>query len=568
MSLSGALILLLCLVCGGIQSTLAAQPAAANQPDLPGMPAAPTEAELRERVKFWMKKLNYAAHGQETDLVRKNLIALGKPAVPLIIDAAQSEFRNQALPFHLWNVCLVLGGMADDRAVPYLLKRFEAVPERDLKQRPDWNYVRAFSALALGRIPDQAMTAAGPMRATLSDEKEPHYVRRTAALGLGALLDEKSIGAMDKMLMDAHSPAIMRGGMALALGMIRGEAASQKLVAYLEQDIKAREPFTDRMAVHALGMQRYEKAVPVLRKLLGEEDGHLKGSVALVLGWIGNRDAAADVQKVMDHEKEPPFTRCNAAVALNGLGQPEKGAEFLRHALQLDEKTVEVGTLAYVAVALGEFSGDENLKELCATIDTTKYPVVALNALNALGHRKDTRSVPFLIGKYMHYEGASNQYLRGEVVRALLAHAPQESIRALLHKGLKDQSNYVQGKCAVALARYPGTDTERALFEALKDKAYEVRGEAALTLGVLKCAVAVEALRGMLKDESDWVRLRARRALENIVKFGKNEFQQSAGMRELIEKRVKAVGASLSEEMDRLHAEGYQRILELDRPGK
>lgn len=548
----------------------AAQPAQPVAP--PAQPPAaepvppPTEAELRERALHWIHKLKLAGDPVETDRVRKNLIALGKPGVPLIIEAAQKEFGEKPLPFYLWNVCLTLGRMADDRAVPYLMKRLEPVTELELKQRPDWNFVRAFAALSLGKISDPAHTAMPALRKIVRDENENVFTRRTSALALGSLQDDGCLDTMSKILQDPKAQPTMRGGMAMALGMVRGEAATDKLIAYISLDAKERDAFADRMAVQALGMQKAEKAVDALRKMLAAtEDNSLKGSVVLVLGWIGKRDAAADVQKVMDDEQVPAFTRCNAAVALGGLGKPDAGSAFLRKTLQSEPNKIVLGTEAYAAVALGEFFGDDNIKALCDSISSTKFSVVALNGINALGHRKDPRTAPFLIEHYHKFEGARNQYLRGEIVRALMAFPTQEAIRGLCIKGLKDNADYVQAKCAVALARYPGADTDAALIEALSDRAPDVRGEAALTLGLLKSLRSAEPLRKLLQDESDWVRLRARRALENILKYGKNEFQQTAGIQDLIDQRVKAVGASLSEEMNRLYTEGYQKVLELDK---
>ena len=539
----------------------------AGQPAAGEVPPPPTDAELKERVKHWVRRLYISSNSFETEKCRNNLVALGKNAVVPFIEVVQEDIKKP-LPFHIWNVCLTLGRMADDRAVLYLLKRLEPVPAQELKAYPDWNYTRAFAALALGKIPDPANMALGPLRKIVAGEKEPALVRRTSALALGVLQDEAAIQPLALLLLNPQAPSKLRAAVAMALGTLRVEAATSKLLEYLALDEKSRDPFASRMAVLGLGLQRSEKAVEPLRKLLAENDPSLQGSVALVLGWIGNRAAADEIQKLMHDDRTPIFTRCNAAVALGGLGKPEQASEFLRKVLQANPKTFTPGTVAYAAIALGEFLGDENLRILSVTIENTHFPVVALNAIIALGHRKDTRLVDFLKARFHKLEGGSNQYLRGEIVRALLAHSPQESIRTLLFNGVKDSSDYVQAKSAVALARYPGSDTEAVLIECLADRSYELRGEAALTLGVLKSAKAVEPLRKLLKDDYDWVRLRSRLALENIIKFGQNEFHQTAGIRDLIDQRLRVLGGSLKEELDRLYDEGYRKVLELDRPGK
>lgn len=543
----------------------AAQPAQPAQLPAPDPVPPPTEAELRERTRHWLKKLKLSGTTEETDRARRNLIALGKPAVPLIVELAQKDFGDKPQPFHMWNVCLVLGRMSDDRAMPYLMKWLEPVPEADLRQRPEWQYVRAFAALALGKVPDPGRAAVPAMRKLVADDREHPFVRRCAALALGQLQDEGAVKVLGDQLADNRQISVQRVAAAMALGMIRAEGSGTRLLEYLELEPGRRDALADRMAVHGLGLHKREKAVEPLRKLLAATtDDNLRGAIVLVLAWLGNRDAAPDVRKIMDHEQLPAFTRCNAALALANLGEPDAAAALLRRMARYDGRTQMLGTAAYASVALGEVSGDENIVTLCEIVRDTDYSVLALNAVNALGHRRDPRTAPFLLEQYGRFDGVRGLFIRGEIVRALMAFPTQEAIRTFCLKALKDPSDYVQAKAAIALARYPGADTENALLEAVSDQSPEVRGEAALSLGILKSAKAADELRARMRDDFDWVRIRARRALENIVKFGKDEFQQAPGLQDLIDLRVKAVGANLEEELNRLYQDGYQRVLELD----
>jgi len=542
------------------------QPAAlANRPAIPPT----TDEELKERVANAFKLLKRTLGPDEVDQVRRNIAAMGGRSVPMFMKAVQED---PYLPPHVhWNLCLAFGRMADESVLPYLIHRAEPVSDKELKVYQEWNYVRCFAILSLGKTPDQGKLSFGPLRAYMADEKEPTLIRRAAILALGSQRDENSLDVFNRILRDPKGGSAegkhaseMRSAAALALGMLPSEGAAGKLLDYLSMDEKDRDPNTDRTAVMALGLLRREKVGEGLRKLLESKDENLRGVTCLVLAWLNERGSAEDVLKVANDETAPAFTRANAAVALNVLGKPKEGLEYLTKVLSDTPNKYAPGTLMYCAITLGEFPGDDVLKLLHQTVTTHENKIVVNNAINAMGHRKDPRMVPFLCERFFRLQGEVNQVLRAEIARALLNHPPQELIRNTMIKGLKDPSGYVRRKCVITLARYPGSDTDGALIELLDDKDFEVRGEAAVTLGVLKTPRAVEPLRKLLLDPSDWVRLRARVALENIIRFGQNEFQQVSGLQDLLDERLRYIGGSMKEEMDRLYTESYGRVLDLN----
>ncbi|MCZ7647693.1 MAG: HEAT repeat domain-containing protein [Planctomycetota bacterium] len=538
--------------------------AAGQAPALPPI----TPQEQQERARYWMRKLRFAANPDETERIRNNLIALGDNAIPAIVAEADSGNLKDQLPVVHWNTCLILGKLGNDQAMPYLLRHLEPVSERQLKAQPEWTFVRAYAALSLGKIKDPARQAVVPLQKLYKDEQESLFLRRTACLALGTLRDTGSLAAFEKDLLDPKLPGTQRGALALALGMMQEDAAGAALAKYLKLKPEERHALADKMVVQAVGMRRKEGSWKDIAPLLGTEDPDLRGTTCLVLAWLGDRSVVPEIEKALKDEALPAFSRCNAAVALIHMGKPEEGAAYLREILTQKHDRSAVGTLAYAAVALGQVAGDDNLKCLHHVINESPFPVVVMNAINALGYRKDQRMAPYLIDRFTNLKGIQNEYIRGEIARALLSHAPEESIRQAMLQGLRDQSPYVRMRCAITLARYPGGDTEGALMLLLDDRDYQVIGEAALTLGVLKSKLAKEALYQLFKEENDWVRYRARKALENIILFGKDDFKQVAGLNDLIQARLQRVGAGIKDEMDRLYTVGYQQVLELDKPYK
>lgn len=533
----------------------------------PPLPPISTE-EIQERARYWMRKLRYAANPDDTERIRNNLASLGDQAIPAIVAAADEGSLKDQLPIVHWNTCLVLGKLISDQSIPYLLKCLKPVSPAMLKAQPEWSYVRANAALSLGKVKDPGNQALEPLRKIFLDPEESSFIRRAAALALGVRKDLPSIAGFEKVLCDPQEKGPFRGTVALALGMIPDDRSRASLLKYLKLDPPHHDSLADRMVVQGFGLQRKEGTGQELHELLDSVDDDLAGTTALVLSWLNDRSAAAGVEKVMRDEGRAAFSRANAAVALMNLGKQKEGSEYLRDLLLQQHDRAAIGTLAYAAVALGQCQTDDDLKCLHHVIGTTPFPVVAMNAINALGYRKDPRMVPFLIERFRLSKGKQNDFIRAEIVRALLSHPPLEASRRLLLEALRDASPFVRQKAAIALARFPGGDTEAGLIEVLNDREYEVVGEAALSLGILKSRNAMPALVKLLKDENDWVRYRARKAMENVILFGRDEFKQVAGIHDLIERRLKRVGGSIKDEMDRLYTVGYQQVLELDKPYK
>jgi HEAT repeat protein len=424
-------------------------------------------------------------------------------------------------------------------------------------------------------------------------------------LALGALRDRQSARFLGDILRDPQADSTMRGAAAMALGIGCGDKATKQLLAYHCLEARDKDPLTSRLVVLATGFLREEKNAELLRAflaaadepgrpkaevkkrtninnkvivtsdlrgLLASRDDTLRGTTALVLAKLNDRAAASAIMRVMNDPFAPGFTRCNAAVALGNLGKRKEGGTYLRQVLvdMLNgSKKNSYGTLAYAAIGLSQFPGEDTLKVLYAVAGKKTTPrVVALNAFIALGHLKDPRLVPFQIRQYRLLGGVVNAYHRGEILRALISHPPQQSIRRLFIDALRrDRSEYVRQRAAIGLARYPGSDTVFALGSQLGDRDWETRGQAALSLGVLKAKAAIGKLRNLMKnDRSDWVRLCARKALENIIKYGDHPTWQTTGLQKMIDERLFRVGASLPDEMNRMYSFAYNHVLELGKP--
>lgn len=202
--------------------------------------------------------------------------------------------------------------------------------------------VRGVAARALGTIGDAR--AFVPVARLLADP-DPH-VRELAVLGLEKIPDPRRLDALTRALDDPRMG--VRAVAVAALAALEGRRAVEALVTVAAGDP---DPHTRRMAISALGKRGSEAraAVPGLIRLLEEGDGSIRGSVARVLGEIGDDRAVAALVGRLKEEPEPEVRQA-IVEALGSFSHAPEAVSGLLIALHDREWGIRVAA----AVVLGE----------------------------------------------------------------------------------------------------------------------------------------------------------------------------------------------------------------------
>ncbi|MBN1393718.1 MAG: HEAT repeat domain-containing protein [Pirellulales bacterium] len=400
------------------------------------------------------------------------LVEVGKPAVPALVKALESEKTAY------WS-CLALSEIGSDAAsaVPALTELLQSAA------RPE---VRREAVLALGEI--------GPAAAA-------------AVEALAKALDDKNI--------------VVRCGAAYALGRI-GPAAESAEPALTEMAENA-DPMLKTSAAWALAKihprdeTRREKALAALSAALGDKDRHvrlmaMRGLVDLqptpeaMLAAIKNANISAKDEIVGE-----------LLVVSAGLGKP--AVPLLIESLQIDR----VSPLA--ASLLGRMgpTASEALPALAdAAANSTNLAArcEALLAIGAIG--SDAPQAARTAAAALNDEEEDVRYAAcfalGKIGKPAAAVAPE------LEKLLADKDEHLALAAAWALAHVEPTSAEIAarsvplLIAALKNSEPRVRCEAAVALGCLGSLAkdAAPALKEATRDKNDFVRDAADEALDSI----------------------------------------------------
>jgi HEAT repeat protein len=216
------------------------------------------QMENEEGIKFLIEQLKSSDEKVRASAVEA-LRTIGKPATPLLIEAAQSKDSLQR-----WGAVAALGETGDPKAVPILLKVLKDEDEN----------IRAVAAASLGKL--QYARAARQLVSALADKSERVQAHAEWAL---ENIAERAI------------PAIMEGA--------KGSAARLR-------------------AFRLLGRLKAHQAVPILIDGLDDRRPEIRAVAAWALGEIGDRRAISALQKTLD-DKEPQVRR-EGVVALGKLG--------------------------------------------------------------------------------------------------------------------------------------------------------------------------------------------------------------------------------------------------------
>lgn len=184
---------------------------------------------------------------------------------------------------------------------------------------------QAFAALGLaifGMDKDEKdQTILKELRSTFEKVKDAS-VRGGLAIALGLIKDKESANALREIIAKDKNPAT-RGYAALALGMMNEKDAISEIQSVVKEERRKTELV--RQASIGLGLMGDQNAVPILLELLDEATSDfLKGSITMAIGYIGDRKAIGRLIAFMNDENSQILNRAFAGVALGIIGETEQ----------------------------------------------------------------------------------------------------------------------------------------------------------------------------------------------------------------------------------------------------
>ncbi len=401
------------------------------------------------------------------------LIAIGKPAVPQVLAALQSEDSRTF-------AARVLSDIADPRTADALLPLLRDATEN--------NGIRALAAKGLGRGNDAR--AIDSLVSVVLDGKEPLEVREAAAKGLRYVNNPKAVRALMTILTNKRQDDRMRRSAAYSLAALKDKESLETLKrVFFDKD----EDRYVRMAA-LTGVQNIDKdlGLKVLKVAIEDPDWRVRGLAYYHI-------AVLDLPNSFD-------------LCLKGVEETEINARKL------------------AILALPEISDPRAVDMLISLVTDAQQHVgrdryARHYAAVALALSKDPRAVPWLFGALRH----ENEYVRREVWIAIerVLPQPQHKDKAeLWRQVLLDRvpNARVRFMAIEAMGMYiedGNIDVLEPLIVSLQDEKDINRQISAYELGRTGDPRAIGPLKTLLKDEEEVVRKTAKKALDRIEERNK-----------------------------------------------
>jgi len=282
----------------------------------------------------------------------------------------------------------------------------------------------------------------------------------------------------------AHEYYDIRSAAALALGKAGDRAATDKLIALIDDSNKE----VQESAVLALGLLKNESVLPtIVSKVLSNPalPTRLRAAGAIAIGFIGSKAGTPELAKLLKDAKEDEV-KYGALAGLGLLADESAGPHLIK--VLFDKKAPEP-IRAYAATALGK----------CGVVNFTLIE----------GDKEKKINVP----QYLVH------ILKGEPKERLLAQSAVQALGALDAVAQIEDVGWVldqhrdkptQSFAALVLARLAkkGNDKHKAwarnkLEKLLDGRNHDARGFAAIALGLLGEAPSAVPLRKSFENESD-----------------------------------------------------------------
>ena len=278
-----------------------------------------------------------------------------------------------------------------------------------------------------------------------------------------------------------------------------GESGIPALLQGLNDD----SPYIRKGAAAVLGHIGDKRAVEPLFALLKDPESGVREATVYALGLIGDKRATGPLTQMLNNSTYP----VPADDIIWALGKiKDETAVNVVLARLTDENAV---IRARAAIALGEIGAVTAINSLIEALQDEER-IVRSSALQALGMIEDEGAILALLG------ALQSEALRSDAIDALAKVEDDRALEALIELLTADDS-YDRYQAVLTLAKKGDKRAVDPLIEALKeDESAGVRAEAARALGVIGDERAIGPLTEALEDPSDFVRLYAAEALEQI----------------------------------------------------
>lgn len=330
------------------------------------------------------------------DAAAQELIKLGEGAVPVLLDALQTQDLNLLLIYQhilaripsasphliktLGSAHPILRGRAaevfsiskDKTAIPVLLEALKG----------EYYTVRSRAALALGNIGDARVI---PALFLLLKDKEDE-VRMAACAAIGKFSDPSTFDEITNVLLD--DPKIeVRQSAAKALGETKHPAAIPFLMEALRDSYWWYEKEQAALVLlNAIEIMGFAVVEPLI-EALGDKEATVRKFSALVLGNLRDIRAIEELGMAV-YDLHHEVSR-SAAEALAKFGAPAVGvlSEALRHP--------EAAVRQHAIIGLGKIQ-DARVAPLLVEMLNDPERIVQKQAMQSLGGLKDERAVSAL----------------------------------------------------------------------------------------------------------------------------------------------------------------------------
>lgn len=259
----------------------------------PGSPAPASRTETERGTILQLIQNLGGGRAAQRD-ARERLIAIGKRAVPALIDALQSEVFSIR-----WGAVNVLGDIQDAAAQPHLLQRVLHDPNNHVRWRAIW---------ALNRV--RSATVLSDLHAAL--QSSDRTTQWNAAVALSTM------HAMDAV-------PVLRAGLRESSPWTLWEAINALGRVYDDHTVDALLPFLKHPAVRirqetvlSLGKIATEQAIVALINVLSDAYAGVRWRAAMVLAQTGDKRVVAPLEEALRKETDP-FVKTEFKKALDEL---------------------------------------------------------------------------------------------------------------------------------------------------------------------------------------------------------------------------------------------------------
>ncbi|OHB71991.1 MAG: hypothetical protein A2W23_03310 [Planctomycetes bacterium RBG_16_43_13] len=254
---------------------------------------------------------------------------------------------------------------------------------------------------------------------------------------------------------------------------------------------------------------KIKEAAPYIKKLLKDEDSHVRHRTVSALADLGAKDAIDDIKELLSNEDH---VRKYAVVALGKLGVKEMIPDIRK---VLKEENDEGGQDAvrpsaiFTLIDLNAKEAIPDLKDLLKDRDKEirSLALIALDRLDGV-----EKAIPEIVE---FIEGENDAFYRGTAIVMLGKAGAKEAI-PMIKELLKDKDASVRGGASLALGLLGVDDVIPAIVKLLRDKSSLVRGRSAFSLGLLDAKDAIPTIKTLLKDSDTNVRGQAGIALVEL----------------------------------------------------